>query len=96
MPVDDREHLEAIANERDRRYAAEREADQLATSVAKEAAEAALELHNGLIRQMKEQQGTYARQDEVRRLESWQGRLTGGLVVVSIIGVSNLVKLWTG
>lgn len=94
--VSTRAHLEAVAEERDKRYGAEREADQLSTTVAKKAAEDALTLHNGLIRQMKEQQATYARKDDVQRLESWQAKITGGMLILGIIGLSNLVKLWAG
>jgi len=30
------------------------------------------------------------------RLENWQGKIIGGLTVVAVVGVTNLVKVWTG
>ena len=85
-----------LIDERDKRYAAERIGDQLATQVAKLAADDALKLHNGLLRQMREQQGTYALKSEVARLERWQTRISGGMIVLAAIGLTNLIKLWAG
>ena len=30
------------------------------------------------------------------RLEQWQAKITGGLVVIGAVGLANFVKLWTG
>lgn len=30
-----------------------------------------------------------------KRLESWQSKLTGGMIVLGFIGISNLIKIWT-
>lgn len=89
-------HLEALAVERDLRYSAERRADQLAIEKAEAAASSALEAHNGLLRKMEKEQSTYALKTDIARLESWQARITGGMIIIGIIGISNLVKLWAG
>lgn len=96
MNVSLREHVEALEAERDKRYSAERRADQLAIEKAEAAAGAALEAHNGLLRKMEREQASYALKSDVGRVEAWQAKITGGMIIIGIIGVSNLVKLWTG
>jgi hypothetical protein len=91
-----REYFEAILKERDTRYKAERSGDKLAVIKAEEAAKEVLELHNGLIRKMDEQQSIFARRIDVERLERFQSRMTGAMIILGGIGLTNLVKLWSG
>lgn len=67
----------------------------MAIEKAETAAGAALEQHNGLIRKMERGQDTYALRSDLSRVESWQSRITGGMLIIGVIGVSNLIKLWT-
>jgi hypothetical protein len=96
-----------LADERDRRYGTQRAADQVALDKALAAARELAQAHNDLIRKQEVLVGTFATKDAIEdrlghvgdrfsRLEDWQARLTGGLIVVSVIGVANLVKLWAG
>ena len=72
----------------------QREADQLAVKKALDSAHELAQKHNDLIRQMERKDATYATSAEVDRLAYWQARLGGGIIVVAVIGVANLVKLW--
>jgi hypothetical protein len=80
--------------------------DRAIEVAAHEAAER-LAAHNGLIEQMRQQANTFASresQEDYRktndnrlgRIESFQAKLTGGLMILAAIGVANLVKVWTG
>ena len=73
---------------------------------AHEAAER-LKAHNGLIDKMEEQASHFATRESVEdykeasssrfsRIEKFQYMLTGGILLLSFIGISNLVKVWTG
>jgi hypothetical protein len=73
-----------------------RAADQEAVKTAFKASQELAAKHNDLIRQQEKKDATYATKNDVSRVESWQSRLTGGMVVVAVIGVANLVKVWTG
>lgn len=75
---------------------AHRAADQLAIKTALDSAHLLAEKHNDLIRQQERKDATYATKKDLERVESWQAKITGGLVVVGAIGVANLVKLLTG
>jgi hypothetical protein len=95
------QHFEALrkadhdlADERDRRYAAERVAQELAVDKALTAAKELAEKHNDLIRAAQIRDETYATKADLGRLESWQAKITGGMVLLGIIGISNLVKIW--
>jgi hypothetical protein len=94
MPVSTRKHLEAL-----------READQLAVSAALAAAEKAvdtaktasdehLKVNNNVLEQWKQDRGSFATKEELRRLESFQARMLGGIAVVAFIGLANLAKIW--
>ena len=67
---------------------------QEAVQVAAKEAEDRLTAHNGLIEQMRRQADTFATKEAVGMLQSWQARLTGGMIVLGIIGIANLAKLW--
>jgi hypothetical protein len=84
-----------------------REASDRAIEVAAHEAAERLAAHNGLIEQMRQQAATFATresQDDYKsvndnrlsRIESFQAKLTGGLIILAAIGVANLVKVWTG
>lgn len=79
---------------------------QRAISVAADEAKERLASHNGLIEQMREQATHTAtreslellRQEVERRFgssERFQAKLTGALLLVSFVGIANLVKVWT-
>jgi hypothetical protein len=74
----------------------QRDADQLAIKTALDASHELAAKHNDLIRLGERKEETYATKIEVKRVESWQNKVTGGLVVVSVIGIVNLVKLFAG
>jgi len=95
----DRERLAALevtVREHDRRYEAERTADQLAVRTADSAVKEITELHNGLIRKMDSQQKQFATKTELGRVEKLQSKITGGMIVLGVIGITNLAKLWLG
>ena len=84
-----------------------RHASDRAIEVAAHEAAERLAAHNGLIEQMRQQASTFATRESsdnyrkandnrIGRLEAFQGKMIGGLVVVAAIGVANLVKVWTG
>lgn len=86
--------------------AANKNAEQ-AVAVAAVEATKRLEDHNGLIEQMRTQASHFASREIVdenkkayisrfERLENFQSKIIGGMVVLGAIGVANLVKLWTG
>jgi hypothetical protein len=51
----------------------------------------AAEKANDLARTVKE-----ATAQRLGRIESWQAKLTGGMLVLAVIGITNLTKLWFG
>ncbi len=78
-----------------------------AVGVAADEASERLKAHNGLIEQMRAQAEHFASRDALddakeasnRRLEKverFQAALVGGMIIVSAIGVANLVKVFTG
>ena len=100
---------ERFLAERDRRLTELRQADQVAIEKAESAAREALltakgeanerlASHNGLIDKMEAQQATYALRETTEqrfsRLEQWQAKLTGGMILLAAIGLANLLKLW--
>lgn len=101
-----REHFSAL-RESDRELARERlarvferadlmrGADKEAVDKALDAARELAEKHNDLIRAGEKKDATYATKDDVNRLEKWQSKITGGMILLGALGVANLVKLWT-
>jgi hypothetical protein len=80
---------------------------QRAIEVAAHEAQERLAAHNGLIEQMRQQAALFATRESVDahddaaekrfgRLERFQASLMGGLFLVSLIGIANLVKVWAG
>jgi len=74
----------------------QRESDQLAIKTALDASQELAARHNDLIRHGEQKDATYALKEDTKRLEAWQSRLTGGMVILAVIGISNLWKIWTG
>jgi ribosome-associated translation inhibitor RaiA len=102
----DRHITAEIAGLRRETTLANENAEKAIEVAAHEAADR-LAAHNGLIEQMRAQASLFATRESVddfkesidRRLgkiERFQAMLTGGLILVSSIGVANLVKVWTG
>ena len=83
------EHLREV-------HTLQREADQVALQKALDAAQAMAEKHNDLIRAAEKKDEGYATKLEFSRLENWQAKITGGMIVIAAIGVANFVKVWTG
>jgi len=86
---------------------AAQESAKEAVGIASEEAKERLASHNGLIDQMQALSGTFVTREilealkegndeRLRRIESWQAKVTGALVLISVIGIANLVKLWAG
>jgi ABC-type transporter Mla subunit MlaD len=75
---------------------AHRAGDQLAIDKALEASKELAEKHNDLIHSAETKDESYATKVELKRLENWQSKVSGGLIAVAGIGVANFVKLWTG
>jgi len=102
----DRHLTSELAALRRETEAANRNSDRAITVAAHEAADR-LAAHNGLIDQMQAQGGTFATRETVEnmkdetnrrigRIEGFQAKIVGGLLVVTAVGIANLVKLWTG
>lgn len=83
------DHLEKLIQ-------AHREGDKLAVETALTAAKEMAQQHNDLIRAAEKRDETYASKADLSRVEAFQARLTGAFIILSLIGVSNLVKLWAG
>jgi ferric-dicitrate binding protein FerR (iron transport regulator) len=88
-----------------------RKSDSEAVDKAFASATKLSEAHNDLLRKMEKLTETFATKDvleeratrteeaiegRITRLESWQARLSGGLLVIAAVGLANFVKLWTG
>lgn len=75
--------------------ASDLEAVRTALTAQKELASA----HNDLLRKMEKLVETFIPKDVAEqrfsRIEAWQAKLTGGMLVLGAIGLSNLVKVWT-
>lgn len=78
-----------------------------AVAVAAREASDRLKAHNGLIEQMRQQAAEFATRESIDdykeavdrrlgRIERFQAMLTGGMILISSIGIANLVKVWTG
>ena len=102
----DRHVTAEIAALRRETESANRNAERAIEVAAHEATDR-LTAHNGLIEQMQQQQATFAPRESLEdykdvsekrfgRIERFQAMLVGGLILLSAIGVANLVKAWTG
>jgi hypothetical protein len=93
--------LAALRRETEAAQGNAKEAVGIATVEAKER----LSAHNGLIDRMEVLTASFVTREiletlkesyeqRLRRTESWQSKITGGLILMSVIGVANLVKIW--
>lgn len=73
-----------------------READLRATAAAFAAAKELADKHNDLIHAMERKDETYASRIDLSRLANIQSKMIGGLIVLGAIGVTNLIRVWTG
>lgn len=80
--------------------ATQRESDKLAVETALTSAKELSEAHNGLLRKMELQTETFetkaAADARFSRIESWRAMITGGLIVIGAVGLTNFVRLWLG
>lgn len=78
-----------------------------AVEVAAFEAKERLTAHNGLIGKMEDQAAHFATRESVEdykkaadmrfsRVERFQSMLTGAMLLISVIGIANLVKVWGG
>lgn len=106
-----REYLSARIEALDRHLVAEiaglRSQTETATQVARDAvdkAEKAQERRLDLLNEFRAQAGDEAKkyalkeplEERIGRIERFQASLMGGLFLLSLIGIANLVKVWTG
>ena len=100
-------HLTSEISALRRETEAARKAANDAVQVAAHEAQERLTAHNGLIEQMRQQAAQFATRESFEdfkdsndkrlgRIERFQAALTGGMILVSFIGIANLVKVWTG
>jgi hypothetical protein len=89
-----KDHFDALRAEQDRRIEQALSASNLAITKAEAAQERRLNLLNEFREQAADESKKYALKTTVDRLDNQISKLYGGLVVVAIIGVANLVKLW--
>jgi TolA-binding protein len=98
-----RAEIEALRRET---HQANTNSDKAIEVAAHEAADR-LTAHNGLIEQMRNQANTFSKQESyeefkdandkrISRLERVQSMMIGGLLLLSFLGVANLVKIWSG
>ncbi len=84
-----------------------RRADREAVDKAFAASEKLAEKHNDLIKQMQERDKNYvaqdvyderhkALQDKVSATQNLQAKIVGGMGVLAVIGISNLIRVWSG
>ena len=91
-----KDHFDAVLREMDKRL---RDADSSAKEairVASTAQEHRLNLLNEFRAQSSDESKKYALRETVESLASQVSKIWGGLVVVAMIGVANLVKIFFG
>jgi hypothetical protein len=100
-------HLTAEIAALRRETGAANHAAERAITVAADEAKERLAAHNGLIQKMEDQASHFApgqsfedykeaNNQRIGRVERFQSMLIGGLLLVSFIGIANLVKVWAG
>ena len=89
-----KEYLTALIDELDRRMVQTAGDARLAVEKAEKAQERRLDLLNEFRAQAADESKKYALRDTVETLSAQISRLYGGLIVVGVIGVANLVKLF--
>ncbi len=93
-------YFERIIADQDKRIEQALKAAREAVDKAEQAQERRLDLLNEFRSQSKDEQSRFALREETERrmlyVESGIARLYGGLFVVSLIGVANLVRVFLG
>jgi hypothetical protein len=89
-----KDHFDALRAEQDKRIQQALDSSNLAIVKAEEAVQRRLDLLNEFRGQAADESKKYALKNTVERLDTQVARLYGGLAVVAIIGIANLVKLW--
>jgi hypothetical protein len=88
------EHFEVQLNALDRRLSEAQENSREAVRVATLAQDRRLDLLNEFRAQQQDESRKYALRETVDSLSSQVSRIWGGLVVVALVGIANLVKLF--
>ena len=99
--------LSMLMAERDGRMDDRFQGHREALAKADSALTSRLEQMNEFRAQITQERGSYVTREFIdeqtkgsnerfTRLENWQGKIIGGLTVVAVVGVTNLVKVWTG
>jgi len=95
-----REHLDQRFDDLEKRLEDRWAAERRALGLAERNIEGRLEKLNELRQQVATDRSEYMNREvaegRLSRMEAWQSKATGALVVIAGIGVANLVKLWTG
>ena len=89
-----KEHFDAVIREMDRRLVDAQNSAKEAIKVANTAQERRLDLLNEFRGQQKDESAKYALRETVDSIGKQVSTIWGGLVVVALIGVANLVKLF--
>jgi len=91
-------YFERVIADQDRRIEQALNASSVAVDKAEKAQERRLDLLNEFRSQSQDEQGRFAQRDVVEpriaKLEGAISRAYGGLIVVSFVGLANLVKVW--
>lgn len=78
--------------------ASQRTSDKLAVETALTAAKELSQAHNGLLRKIEKLIETFPTKEVVEarfsRVESFQAKMTGGLIVVGAVGLGNFIRVW--
>jgi hypothetical protein len=99
-------HLTAEIQALRRETLASSKTAERAVEVAAQEATERLTAHNGLIEQMRQQAAQFATRESLddfkeanntrlSKIERFQAMLVGGILLLSAIGVANLVKVWS-
>jgi vacuolar-type H+-ATPase subunit H len=88
------EHVESLINNLDRRVTEAKQNSDEALKIATAAQDKRLDLLNEFQRKSQDDKRSYAARETVDSLNSQVSRIWGGLVVVALVGIANLVKLF--
>jgi hypothetical protein len=88
------EHVEALIHAMDRRLTEAQANSKDAIRLATTAQDRRLDLLNEFRAQQQDESKKYATREVVDSLSSQVSKICGGLVVVALVGIANLVKLF--
>lgn len=89
-----KEHFKSLMEAQDRRVEQALYAAKEAVTKADTAQERRLDLLNEFRGQAADESKKYALKETVEAIEKQLSRFYGGMIVIGVIGVANLVKLW--